>query len=294
VNKVTGLLIVGLILIYAKIRKSMAKIPMVPPYLLTLPDANTISMKDISDILLNRSTIRKYLADPVDEVLLNSILEEGCRASNTGNMQVYSIIVTRDEAIRKALAPSHFNQKMVTEAPVLLTFCADFNRFVKWCNLREATPGYDNFLSFMTAAIDALIVAQTVCIAAEARGLGICYLGTTTYMAHKIIDTLKIPRGVVPVTAVTLGWPAETPEQTDRLPVQAVTHKEVYQDYSDEDITFFYSAKEEREDSLQFIRENNKATLAQVFTDVRYKKEDNVNFSRILLEVLKDQGFMNQ
>ncbi len=272
----------------------MAKIPMVPPYLLTLPDANTISMKDISDILLNRSTIRKYLADPVDEVLLNSILEEGCRASNTGNMQVYSIIVTRDEAIRKALAPSHFNQKMVTEAPVLLTFCADFNRFVKWCNLREATPGYDNFLSFMTAAIDALIVAQTVCIAAEARGLGICYLGTTTYMAHKIIDTLKIPRGVVPVTAVTLGWPAETPEQTDRLPVQAVTHKEVYQDYSDEDITFFYSAKEEREDSLQFIRENNKATLAQVFTDVRYKKEDNVNFSRILLEVLKDQGFMNQ
>jgi len=294
VNRVTGLLIVGLILIYAKIRKSMAKIPMVPPYLLTLPDANTISMKDISDILLNRSTIRKYLADPVDEVLLNSILEEGCRASNTGNMQVYSIIVTRDEAIRKALAPSHFNQKMVTEAPVLLTFCADFNRFVKWCNLREATPGYDNFLSFMTAAIDALIVAQTVCIAAEARGLGICYLGTTTYMAHKIIDTLKIPRGVVPVTAVTLGWPAETPEQTDRLPVQAVTHKEVYQDYSDEDITFFYSAKEEREDSLQFIRENNKATLAQVFTDVRYKKEDNVNFSRILLEVLKDQGFMNQ
>ena len=71
---------------------------------------------------------------------------------------------------------------MVTEAPVLLTFCADFNRFNKWCLLNNAVPGYDNFLSFMTAAIDALLVAQTVCIAAEARGLGICYLGTTTYM----------------------------------------------------------------------------------------------------------------
>lgn len=251
-------------------------------------------MKDISDILLNRSTVRKYMTDPVDEALLDKILEEGCRASNTGNMQVYSIIITRDEAIRKALAPSHFNQKMVIEAPVLLTFCADFNRFSKWCHLRKANPGYDNFLSFMTAAIDALIVAQTVCIAAESRGLGICYLGTTTYMAHKIIDTLRIPRGVVPVTSVTLGWPAETPEQTDRLPLQAIIHKETYQDYSDEDITFFYSDKEERADSLKFMRENNKDTLAQVFTDVRYTKEDNIHFSRTLLDVLENQGFMNQ
>jgi hypothetical protein len=40
--------------------------------------------------------------------------------------------------------------------------------------------------------------------------------------------------------------------------------------------------------------ENNKETLAQVFTDVRYKKEDNVAFSKILLQVLKDQYFMNQ
>ena len=56
----------------------------------------------------------------------------------------------------------------------------------------------------------------------------------------------------------------------------------------------FYKEKEERSDSLQFIKENNKETLAQVFTDVRYKKADNVYFSNILLQVLKDQGFMNQ
>ncbi len=67
-----------------------------------------------------------------------------------------------------------------------------------------------------------------VCIAAEARGLGICYLGTTTYMAHKIIEVLKLPAGVVPVTTITLGWPAENPEQADRLPLEAVIHKEIY------------------------------------------------------------------
>ena len=81
-----------------------------------------------------------------------------------------------------------------------------------------------------------MLVAQTVCIAAESEGLGICYLGTTTYMAHKIIEVLKLPTGVVPVTTVTLGWPAEKPEQVDRLPLNAVIHNEVYRDYTDEDI----------------------------------------------------------
>jgi nitroreductase len=251
-------------------------------------------MEGKSDYLLTRRTIRKYSSQPVENNILNSILEKGCRASTTGNMQVYSIIVTRDEVMKQNLAPLHFNQKMVTEAPVLLTFCADFNRFNRWCRLRNAEPGYDNFLSFMTAAIDALLVAQTVCIAAEAEGLGICYLGTTTYMAHKIIEALKLPAGVVPVTAVTLGWPSEIPEQVERLPLEAVIHNETYSDYSDEKIESYYREKEGRSDSLKFIKENNKETLAQVFTDVRYKKADNIHFSKILLQVLKDQGFMNQ
>jgi hypothetical protein len=209
-------------------------------------------------------------------------------------MQVYSIIITKEEERKKALAPLHFNQKMVTEAPVVLTFCADFNRFNKWCEINNTTPGYDNFLSFITASVDALLVAQTVCIAAESEGLGICYLGTTTYMAHKIIAVLKLPKGVVPVTTVTIGWPSELPDQPDRLPMEAVIHKEYYKDYSTEDIKRFYSEKEGRADSKQFVAENNKENLAQVFTDVRYKKGDNIHFSNILLQVLKDQGFMNQ
>ncbi len=251
-------------------------------------------MEGKSEFLLARRTIRKYLAKPVDDILLDSLLKKGCRASTTGNMQVYSIIVSRDEAMKQKLAPLHFNQKMVTEAPVVLTFCADFNRFNKWCRLRNAEPGYDNFLSFMTAAIDALLVAQTVCIAAESEGMGICYLGTTTYMAHKIIEVLQLPSGVVPLTTVTLGWPSEIPEQVERLPLEAVVHNETYHDYSDEDIVSYYREKEERSDSVKFVKENNKETLAQVFTDVRYKKADNIHFSKTLLQVLKDQGFMNQ
>lgn len=248
----------------------------------------------MTDFLLNRRTIRKYSAENVSDVLTDELINAGCRTSTTGNMQVYSIIITRDAEKKRELAPLHFNQSMVTEAPVLMTFCADFNRFEKWCKLRMADPGYDNFLSFMTAAIDALLVAQTVCIAAESKGLGICYLGTTTYMADKIIEVLKLPRLVVPVTTVTFGWPAVNPDQVDRLPLNAIIHNEVYKDYTPDDINNYYRAKEERSDSKQFVAENNKETLAQVFTDVRYKKEDNWHFSKMLLQVLRKQGFMEQ
>jgi len=243
--------------------------------------------------LTNRRTIRKYTDEDISKDLLYELLNAACRASTTGNMQVYSIIETRDVEMKKKLAPCHFNQPMVEDAPLVLTFCADFNRFNIWCRQRNAKPGYDNFLSFMTAAIDAIIVAQTLCVAAEEKGIGICYLGTTIYTAEQIINILELPAGVVPITTVTLGWPGEKPEQTDRLPLKAVIHKEKYCDYSEQEIDIYYAEKEAREDSKQFIEENNKFTLAQVFTDVRYKKEDNEAFSKLLLGVLKKQGFMN-
>ncbi len=245
------------------------------------------------DTILNHRSIRKYTGDPIPKAILDYILEAGTRASTTGNMQVYSVIVTTDESLKQELAPCHFNQPMVKEAPVVLTFCADFNRFNRWCGLRKAEPGYDNFLSFMTAAIDALLVAQNVCVAAEDAGLGICYLGTTTYMAEKIIGILDLPKGVVPVTTVTLGYPDEKPELTDRLPMEAVIHREKYKDYSDSDIENIYQKKELIKSYQEFVKENNKETLAQVFTDIRYKKDDNVLFSKALLKVLEKQGFMN-
>ena len=131
----------------------------------------------------DRRTIRKYTTQDISDSLLNELLEVATRASNTGNMQLYSVVVTRDQANKEKLAPAHFNQPMVKTAPVVLTFCADANRFVKWAEQRKAVPGFDNLQTFMAATIDAMLFAQCFCTAAEERGLGLCYLGTTTYNA---------------------------------------------------------------------------------------------------------------
>lgn len=244
------------------------------------------------EVINNHRSIRKYSDKPVSKDILNTLFEAACRASNTGNMQTYSIVVTQSEEKKQALAPCHFNQKMCTEAPVVLTICTDFNRVNKWCEQRQAVPGYDNFLSFTSGMIDSMLAAQNLCVAAESLGLGICYLGTTTYTADKIIDILELPKFVVPITTITLGYPAEIPAvQDDRLPLQGIVHYETYKDFTPADIDAIYKERENSEANKNYVQINNKETLAQIFTDIRYTKANNEHFSSVLIEVLKKQGF---
>ena len=241
--------------------------------------------------LIQRKSIRKYQQIEVSKELLNELFEASFRASTVGNMQTYSVVVTREAEGKEKLSPAHFNQPMVKSAPVVLTFCIDLRRFSKWCEQRNAQPGYNNFEWFITGAVDALLAAQTFCVAAEKKGLGICYLGTTTYNPHVIVEALNLPELVFPITTVTVGWPAEDPEQVDRLPIEGIVHEEFYHDYSPEDIDAIYAYKESLQENIKFIVENNKETLAQVFTDIRYTKDANEAMSKVLWDTMKKQGF---
>lgn len=244
-----------------------------------------------ADFFTTRRTIRKYSDKPLSDALLSEMIEAASHAPTTGNMQLYSVIVTRSKEGKEALAPCHFNQPQTTGCEVLLTFCADFNRFVRWCEVSDAKPGYDNFQSFMTAVIDTAIFAQQFCTITEMNGLGVCYLGTTTYTAPEIAKILNLPERVVPLITLSVGYPAQDAEISDRLPVSAIMHSEAYSDYSDDAIRSIYAEKETREDSKRFIAENGKQTLAQVFTDVRYTKENNDIFSRLYLDFIVKQRF---
>lgn len=245
-----------------------------------------------TDFFKSRRSIRKYSDREVKPELLNDILESAMRAPTCGNMQLYSVIVTRTPEGKAALAPAHFNQPMVTEAPVVLTVCADFNRFTRWCRLSNADPGYDNFLSFTNAMEDALIFAQQIVTIAEYHGLGTCYLGTVTYNARQISELLRLPEICVPVACITLGWPAEPGVETERLPLEAVVHQETYRNDNDLDLMRSFEAKDLYEPNRKFVEENGKQSLAQVFTDVRYPRAVNEQFSREFLSLLKDKGFL--
>jgi nitroreductase len=242
-------------------------------------------------LLKAHRTIRKYKKIDISDEIITDLLESGIRASNTGNMQLYSVIVTRSQEKKTLLAPLHFNQSMVVDAPLVLTICFDFKRFSDWCVLRNTLAHFNDLLWLLNGTIDASVLAQNICVAAESYGLGICYLGTTLYNTAEISEVLSLPVGVIPVTTLTVGYPVVVPELTDRLPLNAVVHFEEYKSYSSTDIAEIYKEKESLPSSKQFVIENKKTTLAQVFTEVRYKASDSDFFSAKLLKMLREQGF---
>jgi hypothetical protein len=217
-------------------------------------------------------------------------------------MQTYSIIVTRDKGLREQLYKAHFEQNMVLDAPILLTFCADFHRMRQWLRISNAPDNFDNFMSFMIAAIDAILVSQNVALAAESVGLGICYLGSTLSNCDQVGRILELPDNVVPVVGFSLGYPDEDPALRDRLPLDGLVHYETYQDYSDERIAEIYHEREvkgwERYMSYPRLRrmiiDSGVENLAQVYTEVKYSRESHQSFSERILNYLEEQDFMNQ
>jgi nitroreductase len=257
-------------------------------------------MTETIDVIKAHRSIRKYKPDPVPDEVLNEVLEAGIRASSAGNMNVYSIIVTRGQALREQLYSAHMEQCMVLEAPVMLTFCADFHRMRKWLDLSDAPQNFDNFMGFLEGTIDAVLVSQNVALAAEARGLGICFLGSTLVNCDMVGRILQLPEHVVPVVGFSLGYPAEDPPLRDRLPLDGVVHKETYQDYSDDRVREVYRERETagwdrymanekwRERVVGYELEN----LAQLYTRVKYTRESYQEITHRLFGYLEEQGFM--
>ena len=255
---------------------------------------------DAISLMSAHRSIRSYRSDEISQQDLDAILQAATRASSSGNMQTYSIVVTRDAESRAKLWEMHFRQDMVRQAPLLLTFCADWNRMNRWCRASDAEPGYDNFLSFLVGFSDAIIAAQNAALAAEELGYGICYMGTTLCAVESIVEHLKLPPGVFPATTLVVGVPDEDPDLRARLPMAGIVHEECYRDFDEEKIASVYEKRETEgwrrymqfPDLAKRMRESGVKNLAQVYTTLKYTREGNRRYSRELLEWLQRQGFM--
>ncbi len=255
---------------------------------------------DVFQAIHGHRSIRSYKPYPVEDSLLTEVLEAGVRASSSGNMQTFSIIVSRNEAMRERLYWPHMEQEMVRQAPVVVTFCADFRRMRKWLRINDAPDNFDDFFAFLVAAVDAILVSQNVALAAEAKGLGICYMGSTLANADQIGEILELPAGVFPVVGFVLGWPDEDPEPRDRLPLEGLLHHETYRDHSDDEIRDIYRNRDkagwDRYMSFprlrELVEEAGVENLAQIYTVVKYTREGHARYTKNILDYLKRQGFL--
>ena len=231
--------------------------------------------EDLSGLLKRHRSIRRYRPDPVDPRLVEQVCDEAIAgASSSGNLNSVSIVLTRDPQRRQRLYELHFEQPMVLQAPLVMTFCADWWRTRRWLRRRGARDNFNNLLGWHVAAFDAMIVAQNVCLGFEARGLGICYMGTTLHSMSGIADFLELPDTCLPVTTLVVGWPDEDPPKRDRLPLAAFLHEETYRQDDDAALDAIYADREirgwERYNAIagmsERLREHGIGSLAQFYT----------------------------
>ncbi len=182
------------------------------------------------ELIHQHGSVRNYKSDPLPEGWLDQIVAAAQRTSSSSNLQTYSVIVTADQEKKIKVQEISGGQSHISQAPVLLIWCADFSRLNRVCDHQgyEIEAGYIE--NFMVGVVDAAITMQSAALAAESLGLGICYIGALRNDPEGIREIFQLPDLVFPVCGMTLGWPKEKPMIRPRLPLQAVLHQEVYQE----------------------------------------------------------------
>jgi len=197
-------------------------------------------MNPIIERIQQHRTVRKYKTDPVPEDLVRTIVNAGQRASTSSNLQMYSVVVTRDPDERTFLASRCGNQKHILDAPVFLTWCADLSRLDRICRERGFDHKAEYVENFLLAVVDVAIASQNAGLAAESLDLGFCYIGGIRNNPKDIIDLLHLPRLVFPLVGMTLGWPDGKSETRLRLPLDEVLHWDKYDCVDEESLLDAY------------------------------------------------------
>jgi len=187
------------------------------------------------NLISTHASCRHYTDDPVPVSVIETVVSAGQRASTSSNSQAYRVIAVTSAFTRTRMAKICGGQEHVAKAPVFLVFCADLSRLDYVCKLRGYTQATASIESFLVAVMDTALCAQTVALAAESLGLGICYNGSIRNNLPEVIDLLKLPRLVFPITGMTVGWPEKPPRLKPRLPLRAVLSWEKYNSSGEEE-----------------------------------------------------------
>jgi len=166
----------------------------------------TSCAQKLLEVIYNRRSIRRYQRKLIPDGVLKAILEAGRQAPSAQNLQPYCFIIVRDQELKKRLVFSEWN-RFIEEAPVVIAGCGDSR--AKW------------------AVVDVAIALQNMVIAAEALGLGTCWIGH--FVEEEVKRALRIPEHMKVVAMITLGYPAEKPSPRPKKSLEELIRYETYE-----------------------------------------------------------------
>ena len=192
-----------------------------------------LSQVDISPLLksiLSRASVRKFSKKPITKEILTILLASAQSAPSKSNLQQYSILVIQDTSIKTEISNLIGNTKWALTAPIFLLFLADIRRNIKISSDRGYKHKNNNVDTFMNGVIDAALSMQSMVIASEAMGLGVCPISMIRNIIEEVKLICKLPKGVFPIAGLAVGWPDEKAPISLRLPQDIVTHVNIYKE----------------------------------------------------------------
>jgi nitroreductase len=215
-------------------------------------------MHPVIETILNRKSIRAYRDRPVTEEEKQIILQAAMRAPTAGNMMLYSILDIQDQRLKDQLVITCDNQPFIAKAPLVLLFAADYQRWYDFyllngveafCHSRGEKMRRPQEGDLLLACCDTLIAAQTAVLAAEALGIGSCYIGDILENFETHQEMFALPRYVLPITLVCFGYPTEKQaahKLTPRFDSNFIVHTDRYQRLGDRELAAMFRARSEQ------------------------------------------------
>jgi len=180
------------------------------------------------EYIFKRRSIRKFKRKQVPRELINKLVEAGQRAPTGCGMQTYSFILITDKNIREEIYKAIGKQRCMEEAPTWILVCADMARQLELFEVLGIETEMGSLSKFVPAVVDAALVAENMVIAAEMLGLGSVFIGSVWAAMKKIAEMLVLPKDVLPLVLLCLGYPDESPPLRPRWPLEAVLHENKY------------------------------------------------------------------
>jgi nitroreductase len=153
------------------------------------------------DIIFNRASVRRYTSEPVSEEVLRNILEAGRRAPSAMNAQPWHFIVVTEPNLKEQLSKRRWTGFMKDVAFVVVGCGEKMNHW---------------------STIDVAIALQNMVIAAEAQGLGSCWVGD--FDQTELKEMFGIPDNLHVIAMVSFGHPAEKPAPRDKKSLEEIVH----------------------------------------------------------------------
>jgi len=210
--------------------------------------------------VLSRKTVRRYSDRAPSEALLDLLAACALSASAKSDFQQASLLRVRDPQKRAGIGALFPGMPWIGGAPVFFVFLGDARRLRRIGEMRGKPVHNGTLEGFFNASVDAALAMQTMILCAESSGLGVCPISVIRNEVDKVAAILALPDLVFPVAGLCLGYPQAEGHVSLRLPRDATTHNDRYDDSALEPLIDDY---DRRRDALHAIPTEQQRANAQ-------------------------------